>query len=987
MKSRKSILYAIVFLLVLSVAALAGSAVSAETVPPADDFDYEAVYNAQGGFAGVNIKESLGGAFRAGSKAAITSNHFGVVTVEFDAADTAESTGLLVKILGTNRNFPNFYVEDSEGAKYRASVATNYTFIQEDGTQSVIVSKSTANTIEVDATGIEGIAGTVYFPWSAFALGGDKQITKFHYSTPMFSTFFNAELTIGSLATVSVDEGSVTVQKLVNTAELDFSVDADDEDADVNIASPSKGKVVYSNIMYVSRATLHDVGSDFANATVANWKYLRQPYEVTFNLVDEDGEQIAAPQKAFGAYDATTYAFSYDVTAPAVTGYAYVSADTAMSGAMTGNIDITLTYAQTNYLLTVNFEDADGNELKASVVEVLPYDENGEAEYDITGIAAEVIDGYKYVSADAALSGTLTGNLAITLTYKKSTYALTVRFEDEEGTEIQSAVTEDYAYDENEEYEYTITPPDISGYTFQSATPGLSGVITEDAEITLTYGLTRYVLTLRFEDEDGRTVKEPQEQIYTYGESGKAPYAVAAPRLAGYTYLNVDSELEGELEGDKEIVFTYSLNQDLDYDIIYDEDEKFAGVNIKDSLAMALRVGVVTAENFSTTTNGFGIVTVAFPYAIDTAETDGLLFKFQAPNRALGYRLFFEDSLGRVYRTITEGARNDVFVKEDGTVDELAMTAWYHRPAANAVGTLHLNWEDLVGAAGEGWVHTPLVRGVKIAKFHIAVEMRNAGWAGAGYTVGSFASFAVGEDQEVTVTKLYDTREFVYSNDSEDELADVNFADVTKGNLIYSRHSIQGGYPMNSDDSQDTLNTISNFEYGLRAPELLILHVDEDGKELAIPTTVVSEYNEEGKAVYTITPSTITGYVFKEADAALTGVAVSDMIVTITYEPAEYVITLVFVDEEGNELADSETVTYLYREIYSVEAKEIRGYIFDFSSRALTGTTVNNMTITLNYVKKGGGCNASSALTSTLSAALVLAIAATYVFVKKQAVK
>ncbi|GEL92787.1 MucBP domain-containing protein [Enterococcus villorum] len=142
-------------------------------------------------------------------------------------------------------------------------------------------------------------------------------------------------------------------------------------------------------------------------------------------------------------------------------------------------------------------------------------------------------------------------------------------------------------------------------------------------------------------------------------------------------------------------------------------------------------------------------------------------------------------------------------------------------------------------------------------------------------------------------------------------------------------------------------------------------YVDEDGNALADPDTLTGKIGES----YETKPKEIKGYVLKETPNNAKG-TFSDQAQTVTYvyEKAEgETVTVNYVDEEGNALADPDTLTGKIGESYETKPKEIKGYALKetpnnakgtFSDQAQTVTYVyekaEGEAITVNYVDEEG---------------------------------
>ena len=146
---------------------------------------------------------------------------------------------------------------------------------------------------------------------------------------------------------------------------------------------------------------------------------------------------------------------------------------------------------------------------------------------------------------------------------------------------------------------------------------------------------------------------------------------------------------------------------------------------------------------------------------------------------------------------------------------------------------------------------------------------------------------------------------------------------------------------------------------------ITVNYVDEEGNVLADPDTLTGKIGES----YETKPKEIKDYVLKETPDNAKG-TFSDQAQTVTYvyEKAEgEAITVNYVDEEGNALADPDTLTGKIGESYETTPKEIKDYVLEetpdnakgtFSDQAQTVTYVyekaEGETVTVNYVDEAG---------------------------------
>ena len=172
---------------------------------------------------------------------------------------------------------------------------------------------------------------------------------------------------------------------------------------------------------------------------VAQWT--PAPYSLTVNYVDTAGNTLQPSTTTSYAYNTT-----YTVTAPAITGYTYDHAEGETSGTILGNVTVTLVYTPNPYTLTVNYVDTAGNTLQPSIT--TSYDYN--TPYTVT---APAITGYTYDHAEGETTGTILGNVTVTLVYTPNPYTLTVNYVDTAGNTLQPSTTTTHDYNTT----YTVT--------------------------------------------------------------------------------------------------------------------------------------------------------------------------------------------------------------------------------------------------------------------------------------------------------------------------------------------------------------------------------------------------------------------------------------------------------------------------------------------------------------------------------------------------
>ena len=281
------------------------------------------------------------------------------------------------------------------------------------------------------------------------------------------------------------------------------------------------------------------------------------PRSYTVRFLDEDGKTVLQTGEvlygATPAYEGTTptkaadaqYTYAFSCWAPEIT-------------AVTGDADYTATYAAMRNSYTVRFVDEDGTDLQSGLV---AYGETPEYTGETPTKAADAQYSYTFAGWTPKIAA-VTGEATYTATYSKTPVEYTIRFVNEDGTELQSGLV---AYGETPEYTGE-TPTKAAtaqhSYTFAGWTPALAAV-TGEATYTATYTEAPRMYMIRFVNEDG---KELQSGLVAYGEMPK--YTGATPKKLttaqySYTFAGWTPELTA-VTGEATYTATYTATERSD---------------------------------------------------------------------------------------------------------------------------------------------------------------------------------------------------------------------------------------------------------------------------------------------------------------------------------------------------------------------------------------------------------------------------------------
>ena len=271
-------------------------------------------------------------------------------------------------------------------------------------------------------------------------------------------------------------------------------------------------------------------------------------YQVRF--VNEDGTELQKGDVAYG----TTPAYGGETPVKAATAqYTYTFAGwTPEIAAVAGNADYTATFNETVNQYTVRFLNDDGTELQKGS---LPYGATPAYGGEMPAKAATAQYTYtfaKWIPEIAAVAG----DADYTATFSATVNQYTVRFLNEDGTELQKG---SLAYGATPAYGGEMPAKAATAqytYTFAEWIPEIAAVA-GDATYTATFSATVNKYTVSFMNDDGTVL---QESSVEYGATpkyeGATPVKPATPQ---YTYEFTGWEPEiAAVAGDATYTATFS---------------------------------------------------------------------------------------------------------------------------------------------------------------------------------------------------------------------------------------------------------------------------------------------------------------------------------------------------------------------------------------------------------------------------------------------
>ena len=299
--------------------------------------------------------------------------------------------------------------------------------------------------------------------------------------------------------------------------------------------------------------TLHNELPAVTDAATYKAHFAESVNEYTIRFVNEDGTEL---QSSKASYDTMPVYTGEPPTKASDAQYTYTFAAWSPEIVkVTGDATYKATYNSTVNEYTVKFVNEDGTELQSSKV---AYGESPKYTGATPTKAAD--DQYTYTfAAWTPEIAKVTGDATYKATYNSTVNEYTVKFVNEDGTELQSSKV---AYGESPKYTGatpTKAADDQYTYTFAAWTPEIAKV-TGDATYKATYNSTVNEYTVKFVNEDGT---ELQSSKVAYGESPK--YTGATPTKAAddqytYTFAAWTPEI-AKVTGDAAYKATYSKTE------------------------------------------------------------------------------------------------------------------------------------------------------------------------------------------------------------------------------------------------------------------------------------------------------------------------------------------------------------------------------------------------------------------------------------------
>ena len=443
---------------------------------------------------------------------------------------------------------------------------------------------------------------------------------------------------------------------------------------------------------------------------------------------------------------------------------------------------------------------------------------------------------------------------------------------------------------------FTITPPDIDGYTFQGTQDDvpLTGTISGTAQtITLNYAKQGQV-TVNYQDETGTTIAPSKTMTGDLGTS----YEIEPQAIDGYNYLS--GNLTGTFtSSDQAVTLTYRKIP----------TEGSITVNYLDS------DGHVLAKP-TTMTGKLGSA-----YTIEPLTIDGYTFE---SGQLTGTYAPANQSVNLIYRKqVAQGTVTVNYVDEQG--NQLAEPTTMTGPVATDYTIEKKNIDGYTFLQGDlTGQFTPTAKTVTL----------------------TYRKDAVAQGK-VTVSYLDDQGKTLAPATSLTGDVDTPYV-VSQPNIAgYTYHHAEGTLngTFTKDDQAVTLIYHATEE---KQGQVIVKYQTIDGQTLAPDAELTGSI----AATYTITPPTFKDYQYQHANGDLTG-QFSEKPATVTLMYAKQAaklgqVTVNYLDLDGHTLAPQDTLTGPLDTTFTTAVKAIAGYTHVRTTGATTGT-FNEQDQTVSY--------------------------------------
>ncbi|EAC3746603.1 MucBP domain-containing protein [Listeria monocytogenes] len=614
---------------------------------------------------------------------------------------------------------------------------------------------------------------------------------------------------------------------------------------------------------------------------------------ITVKHEDTKGQELAPPVILNGK-DGDPYT----TTQKTFPGYTLVATPANQNGTFTMNpATVNYVYSANDYKLTSTFKDAQGQELKAPVVDTKDY--HIQDNYTTT---AATIPGYSLVSTPANQNGTFgAGNVTVNYVYKKDDYTLTSTYKDTNGQELKAPVVDATTYHYQDTY--TTTAAVFPGYTLVATPTNATGTFgSSNITVHYVYQANGYQLTSTFKDQQGKTIAPDDVDTKTYHVND--PYTTTAKNIPGYTLVTTPANDQGNFG-----------TSDITVDYVYKAEDYTLTSTYKDAQGKELKPPVVDSKKYHIQDN----------YSTSAATIPGYTL-VATPANETGTFHTSDVTVNYVYK-LTDLKLTSTYKDAQGT--EL-------KPPVVDSKTYHIQDNYATTAAvipGYTLVATPANQSGTFGSTDIQV---NYVYQAVAYKLTSTYKDQQGND--LALPKVDSKTYHIQDGYTTSDIAIPGYTLVAA--------------PTNQTGTFGASDVTVNYVYKANDYTLTSTYKDAQGKELKTPVIDSQKYHIND--TYTTTGATIPGYTLVAAPANQSGTfGAANVTVNYVYKADDYTLTSTYKDANGKELKAPvvDSKTYHTKDNYSTSAATIPGYTLVAAPANQTGT-FNTSNVTVNYVYK-----------------------------------
>ncbi|EII0191041.1 MucBP domain-containing protein [Listeria monocytogenes] len=614
---------------------------------------------------------------------------------------------------------------------------------------------------------------------------------------------------------------------------------------------------------------------------------------ITVKHEDTKGQELAPPVILNGK-DGDPYT----TTQKTFPGYTLVATPANQNGTFTMNpATVNYVYSANDYKLTSTFKDAQGQELKAPVVDTKDY--HIQDNYTTT---AATIPGYSLVSTPANQNGTFgAGNVTVNYVYKKDDYTLTSTYKDTNGQELKAPVVDATTYHYQDTY--TTTAAVFPGYTLVATPTNANGTFgSSNITVHYVYQANGYQLTSTFKDQQGHTISPDDVDTKTYHVND--PYTTTAKTIPGYTLVTTPTNNQGNFG-----------TSDITVDYVYKAEDYTLTSTYKDAQGKELKPPVVDSKKYHIQDN----------YSTSAATIPGYTL-VATPANETGTFHTSDVTVNYVYK-LTDLKLTSTYKDAQGT--EL-------KPPVVDSKTYHIQDNYSTTAAvipGYTLVATPANQSGTFGSTDIQV---NYVYQAVAYKLTSTYKDQQGND--LALPKVDSKTYHIQDGYTTSDIAIPGYTLVAA--------------PTNQTGTFGASDVTVNYVYKANDYTLTSTYKDAQGKELKTPVIDSQKYHIND--TYTTTGATIPGYTLVAAPANQSGTfGAANVTVNYVYKADDYTLTSTYKDANGKELKAPvvDSKTYHTKDNYSTSAATIPGYTLVAAPANQTGT-FNTSNVTVNYVYK-----------------------------------